>query len=78
LANRERGRSALGTGPAGPTAVRSESGPTVSARGPGGPEPDPPTARIPFRKRPPRPAEPRDDMGPGGLGGDDTGRGEGT
>jgi arabinofuranan 3-O-arabinosyltransferase len=78
LPHRERGRSALGTGPAGPTAVRSESGPTVSARGPGGPEPDPPTARIPFRKRPPRPAEPRDDMGPGGLGGDDTGRGEGT
>ncbi len=77
LPQRERGRTPLGTDPTEPTvrtepadpgAPRAASGPTVSARGPGGPVPDPPTARIRFRKRqsPQSPAaEPRDDAGRG-------------
>ncbi|NUP19106.1 MAG: DUF3367 domain-containing protein [Streptomyces sp.] len=50
LPHRERGRSPMGTEPPGAAEPRPASGPTVSARGPGGPEPDPPTARIGFGK----------------------------
>ncbi|WP_406203208.1 alpha-(1-_3)-arabinofuranosyltransferase family protein [Streptomyces sp. NBC_01017] len=46
LPQRERGRSPMGTEPPGPADARTDSGPTVSARGPGGPVPDSPTARI--------------------------------
>ncbi|MGP4049557.1 alpha-(1-_3)-arabinofuranosyltransferase domain-containing protein [Streptomyces sp. 2A115] len=42
--------------------LTSESGPTVSARGPGSaqPEPDPPTVRIPFRKPKSKPTPPEE------------------
>ncbi|MCF1600524.1 hypothetical protein L0P92_44390, partial [Streptomyces muensis] len=83
LPQRRRGRSPMGTEPPGSTnpahgpdlgsAPRPESGPTVSARGPGGPDPDPPTARIGGKPRfrvsrpdgttapadPPEPEDPR-------------------
>jgi arabinofuranan 3-O-arabinosyltransferase len=39
-------------------APRPDAGPTVSARGPGGPDPEPPTARIPLRKPQFRPTPP--------------------
>jgi arabinofuranan 3-O-arabinosyltransferase len=57
-----------GTGAGAGTEAEVTSGPTVSARGPGSlrPEPDPPTARIAFRKprfRATEPEEPRDDTG---------------
>ncbi|GAA4050155.1 DUF3367 domain-containing protein [Streptomyces shaanxiensis] len=86
LPHRERGRSPLGTEPpegpgapgpserSGPTAPRPDSGPTVSARGPGGPEADPPTARI--APRDPRlraTGRPED-----AAASDDTGKGEAT
>ncbi|MET9404716.1 alpha-(1-_3)-arabinofuranosyltransferase family protein [Streptomyces sp. NPDC002935] len=65
----ERGAGAAGDGPrdAVPGAGVA-SGPTISARGPGSArtEPDPPTARIAFRKprfRATPPEEPRDDAG---------------
>jgi arabinofuranan 3-O-arabinosyltransferase len=59
--------------PTGPAAPRPDAGPIVSARGPGGPVPDPPTTRLPFRKRPPRDASESDETGRDG-----TGRSEGT
>ncbi|WP_328365163.1 alpha-(1-_3)-arabinofuranosyltransferase [Streptomyces sp. NBC_00445] len=48
LPQRERGASPLGAEP--PPPARPDSGPTVSARGPGAPPPDPPTVRFAFRK----------------------------
>jgi arabinofuranan 3-O-arabinosyltransferase len=53
-----------------PQRHRGESGATVSARGPGGPEPDAPTARIRLRKPRPRPAPPEGTARPD----DDSGR----
>jgi arabinofuranan 3-O-arabinosyltransferase len=78
LPHRERGASPLGTEPdSGP-----DSGPTVSARGPGQPDPDPPTARIPFLKprfRPPRTDEPDGvEMAGNAEKGGDTERGSGA
>jgi len=43
-----------------------DAGPTVSARGPGGPDPDPPTARIQFRKPKFRPTPPEQPEAPRG------------
>ncbi|MGW1956480.1 alpha-(1-_3)-arabinofuranosyltransferase domain-containing protein [Streptomyces sp. NPDC001920] len=74
LPQRERGRAPLGAEPpAGPAGPRPESGPTVSARGPGGPEPDPPTARIRFSKPRFRATRPGEATEP-----EDTGKGEAT
>lgn len=73
LPHRERGRSPMGTDPAGPAQPRPDSGPTVSARGPGGPEPDPPTTRIGFGKPKLRATRPEDEPER-----DATGKGEAT
>ncbi|MGW6908449.1 alpha-(1-_3)-arabinofuranosyltransferase domain-containing protein [Streptomyces sp. NPDC054940] len=76
LPHRERGRSPLGTEPSersGSAAPAPDSGPTLSARGPGGPAPDPPTARIAPRKPRFRATGPED-----ASAADDTGKGEGT
>ncbi|MFE6171934.1 hypothetical protein ACFQ8D_07085, partial [Streptomyces sp. NPDC056464] len=73
LPQRERGRSPLGDEPPGAGEARPASGPTVSARGPGGPEPDPPTARISPRKPRFRATGPEDEARP-----EDTGKGEAT
>jgi len=53
---------------------RPDAGPIVSARAPGGPDPDPPTARIPFRKPKFRPTPPEETQPPEA----DRGRGEPT
>lgn len=55
-----RRRGSTGPVPEGGTAPPPppDAGPTVSARGPGGPDPDPPTARIQFRKPTFRPSSP--------------------
>ncbi|MGW2237942.1 hypothetical protein ACWCWE_28620, partial [Streptomyces sp. NPDC001759] len=50
---------------------RQDAGPVVSARGPGGAEPAPPTGRVPFRKPRLRATEPEPPRAPD----DDTGRG---
>ncbi|MFE6621183.1 alpha-(1-_3)-arabinofuranosyltransferase family protein [Streptomyces sp. NPDC057740] len=78
----------LGPGPGPRSAPRPESGPTVSARGPGGPDPDPPTARIGgfgkprFRaSRPddtPEPDGTRAPADPPGAGDTDTRKGDAT
>ncbi|KUM81132.1 alpha-(1-_3)-arabinofuranosyltransferase domain-containing protein [Streptomyces curacoi] len=73
LPRRKRRQGAPGTEPSGATAPRPDSGPTVSARGPGGPQPDPPTARIGFSK--PRFRATRSDEVPEP---DHTGKGEAT
>ncbi|MFE7272091.1 alpha-(1-_3)-arabinofuranosyltransferase family protein [Streptomyces sp. NPDC057623] len=70
LPQRRRGRSPLGTEPPGPAdpGPRPESGPTISARGPGGPDPDPPTARVRgFGKPRFRASRPDGPTGPGGT-----------
>ncbi|MET9965267.1 alpha-(1-_3)-arabinofuranosyltransferase family protein [Streptomyces sp. NPDC006356] len=75
LPQRQRGRSPMGTEPPDPAdpGPRPTSGPTVSARGPGGPDLDPPSARIGGKPRfrvsrpddttapadPPEPEDPR-------------------
>ncbi|WP_369169114.1 alpha-(1-_3)-arabinofuranosyltransferase family protein [Streptomyces sp. R28] len=84
LPHRKRGRSPLGTEPYGPGRAeppRPESGPTVSARGPGGPVPDPPTARIAprtprFRSTGPGTAPESDDTGQGDTEQGDIRRGD--
>ncbi|MFH0518949.1 alpha-(1-_3)-arabinofuranosyltransferase family protein [Streptomyces sp. M41] len=76
LPQRERGHSPMGSGPAEPDTrpPASESGPTVSARGPGAPpDSDPPTARIGFRKPRPRATHPDQAPGTGATGKGDTG-----
>ncbi|MDN0194414.1 alpha-(1-_3)-arabinofuranosyltransferase [Streptomyces sp. S.PNR 29] len=74
LPRRRRGASPLGaeSGPLPTAPRRSEAGPTVSARGPGRPDPDPPTARIASRRPkfratpgPERPTQPGEDRGRG-------------
>ncbi|ELS52986.1 alpha-(1-_3)-arabinofuranosyltransferase domain-containing protein [Streptomyces viridochromogenes] len=73
LPRRKRRQGAPGAEPSGATAPRPDSGPTVSARGPGGPQPDPPTARTGFSK--PRFRATRSDEVPEP---DHTGKGEAT
>ncbi|MFF4355579.1 alpha-(1-_3)-arabinofuranosyltransferase family protein [Streptomyces sp. NPDC001604] len=67
----QRRRGETGPVPEGETAApaplpRPDAGPTVSARGPGGPDPDPPTARIQFRKPKFRPTPPEQPQAPTG------------
>ncbi|MDH6215476.1 DUF3367 domain-containing protein [Streptomyces pseudovenezuelae] len=47
---------------------RPDAGPPISARGPGGPDPDPPTARIPFGKPRLRPTPPEETGEPEATG----------
>ncbi|MGW1210499.1 alpha-(1-_3)-arabinofuranosyltransferase domain-containing protein [Streptomyces sp. NPDC002499] len=64
----EREPSAEGK-PAAPVPVpRPDAGRPITARGPGGPDPDPPTARIPLGKPGPRPTPPEETGEPEATG----------